>query len=79
MKILLFIRFSCFLAVSEIVVIEWQPAIMDTTPNAAPNPNQNRDFVTLKPLRPSRGSSSNLRASRSPSASRSTEQSNYQL
>ncbi|EDW55104.1 GM10554 [Drosophila sechellia] len=47
---------------------------MDTTPNAAPNPNQNRDFLTLKPLRPSRGSSSNLRASRSPSASRSTEQ-----
>ncbi|XP_039492238.1 transmembrane and coiled-coil domains protein 2 isoform X1 [Drosophila santomea] len=48
---------------------------MDSTPNAAaPNPNQNRDFLTLKPLRPSRGSSSNLRASRSPSASRSTEQ-----
>ncbi|XP_017073680.2 transmembrane and coiled-coil domains protein 2 isoform X1 [Drosophila eugracilis] len=47
---------------------------MDSTPNAAFNPNQNRDFLTLQPLRPSRGSSSNLRASRSPSASRSTEQ-----
>ncbi|KAH8346913.1 hypothetical protein KR059_002457 [Drosophila kikkawai] len=47
---------------------------MDSTPNAAHNPNQNRDLLTLQPLRPSRGSSSNLRASRSPSASRSTEQ-----
>ncbi|XP_016954046.1 transmembrane and coiled-coil domains protein 2 isoform X1 [Drosophila biarmipes] len=47
---------------------------MDSTPNAAPHPNQNRDFLTLQALRPSRGSSSNLRASRSPSASRSTEQ-----
>ncbi|XP_016997533.2 transmembrane and coiled-coil domain protein 3 isoform X1 [Drosophila takahashii] len=47
---------------------------MDSTPNAALHPNQNRDFLTLQSLRPSRGSSSNLRASRSPSASRSTEQ-----
>ncbi|XP_036674927.3 transmembrane and coiled-coil domain protein 3 isoform X1 [Drosophila suzukii] len=47
---------------------------MDSTPNAAPHPNQNRDFLTLQSLRHSRGSSSNLRASRSPSASRSTEQ-----
>ncbi|XP_017046648.1 transmembrane and coiled-coil domains protein 2 isoform X1 [Drosophila ficusphila] len=47
---------------------------MDSSRNAALNSNQNRDFLTLQPLRPSRGSSSNLRASRSPSASRSTEQ-----
>uniref|UniRef100_A0A6P4F5Y6 Transmembrane and coiled-coil domains protein 2 isoform X1 n=1 Tax=Drosophila rhopaloa TaxID=1041015 RepID=A0A6P4F5Y6_DRORH len=47
---------------------------MDSTPNAAFNPIQNRDFLTLQPLRPSRGSSTNLRSSRSPSASRSTEQ-----
>ncbi|KAH8382653.1 hypothetical protein KR009_004648 [Drosophila setifemur] len=47
---------------------------MDSTPNAANVPNQTRDLLTLQPLRPSRGSSSNLRASRSPSASRSTEQ-----
>ncbi|KAH8271448.1 hypothetical protein KR018_011708 [Drosophila ironensis] len=47
---------------------------MDSTPNAANAPNHNRDLLTLQPLRSSRGSSSNLRASRSPSASRSSEQ-----
>ncbi|SPP84241.1 transmembrane and coiled-coil domains protein 2 isoform X1 [Drosophila guanche] len=49
---------------------------MDATPNAVVHTptNQSRDLLTLHPLRPSRGSSSNLRASRSPSASRSTEQ-----
>ncbi|XP_017143392.1 transmembrane and coiled-coil domains protein 2 [Drosophila miranda] len=41
---------------------------MDSTPNAVPS----RDLLTLQPLRPTRGSSTNLRASRSPSASRST-------
>ncbi|XP_034662148.1 transmembrane and coiled-coil domains protein 2 isoform X1 [Drosophila subobscura] len=48
---------------------------MDATPNAVHTPtNPSRDLLTLHPLRPSRGSSTNLRASRSPSASRSTEQ-----
>ncbi|XP_017100675.2 transmembrane and coiled-coil domain protein 3 [Drosophila bipectinata] len=47
---------------------------MDSMPNAAHVSHQNRDLLTLQPLRSSRGSSSNLRASRSPSASRSAEQ-----
>ncbi|XP_022223000.1 transmembrane and coiled-coil domains protein 2 [Drosophila obscura] len=48
---------------------------MDSMPNAVPtHTNPSRDLLTLQPLRPARSSSTNLRASRSPSASRSTEQ-----
>ncbi|XP_064549912.1 transmembrane and coiled-coil domains protein 2 isoform X1 [Drosophila montana] len=57
-------------------ILAKQYAIMDSLPPVSGSQSTSRDHLTLQslqPLRSSRGSSSNLRASRSPSATRSSE------